>query len=155
DAGDLTKKYPPPDPDDPLSFFAELDRALTENPPPAHHAELLKLFERVGVGTGKEFRADRLDAPTRAGLLRAVRDGLQTIADRADHPGTRVNGWDVLPAAVGEYGDDYLLRATVAKFALAANSPAEAVYPTAYVDGDGRTLSGANRYVLRFDKGRL
>ena len=30
----------------------------------------------------------------------------------------------------------------------------DAVYPSAFVDGDGKPLTGANRYVLHFDKGQ-
>jgi hypothetical protein len=37
---------------------------------------------------------------------------------------------------------------------LGANLPADAVYPSAFVDGDGKPLNGANRYVLHFDKGQ-
>src|SRR5262249_2883357 len=31
----------------------------------------------------------------------------------------------------------------------------DAVYPTAFVDGNGQRLSGTNRYVLHFDKAEL
>jgi hypothetical protein len=33
--------------------------------------------------------------------------------------------------------------------------PADAVYPAAFVDGDGKPLDGANRYVLHFGKEEL
>src|SRR6202012_2712889 len=35
--------------------------------------------------------------------------------------------------------------------AFGANLPADAVYPTTFVDGDGKQLDAANRYVLHFD----
>ena len=38
---------------------------------------------------------------------------------------------------------------------LGANLPEDAVYPTAFVDGKGAPLSGANKYVLHFDKRKL
>jgi hypothetical protein len=34
-------------------------------------------------------------------------------------------------------------------------SPEDAVYPTAFVDGEGKPLSGANKYVAHFDKGKM
>ena len=53
---------------------------------------------------------------------------------------------------VGKYGTDYGERAIVALVGLGANLPADAVYPSAFMDGDGKPLNGAHRYVLHFDK---
>jgi hypothetical protein len=55
---------------------------------------------------------------------------------------------------LGDFGTDYGTRAVVALVGLGANLAADAVYPSAFVDGDGTTLNGANRYVLHFDKGQ-
>jgi hypothetical protein len=55
---------------------------------------------------------------------------------------------------VGNFGTNYQIRAIVALIALGANLPADAVYPTTYVDADGKPLNGANHYVLHFDKGK-
>ena len=35
------------------------------------------------------------------------------------------------------------------------NLPDDAIYPTAFLDGDGRSLNSTNQYVLHFDKGKL
>jgi hypothetical protein len=37
---------------------------------------------------------------------------------------------------------------------LGANLSADAVYPTTYVDAEGKPLNGADHYVLHFDKGK-
>ncbi|HEX4051008.1 MAG TPA: DUF1214 domain-containing protein [Steroidobacteraceae bacterium] len=36
--------------------------------------------------------------------------------------------------------------------AFGANRPADAIYPTTFVDAANKPLTGANRYTLRFDK---
>ncbi len=41
----------------------------------------------------------------------------------------------------------------ISQVGLGANLPADAVYPSAFVDGDGKPLDGANKYVIHFDKG--
>ena len=38
---------------------------------------------------------------------------------------------------------------------IGANTPAEAIYPTALADSDGALLTGANRYRLVFRRGQL
>ena len=65
---------------------------------------------------------------------------------------TLVNGWQVM-TKTGEYGTEYLQRAFVTAIGLGANRPQDAVYPTSVVDGAGKPYSGANKYVMHFDKG--
>ena len=57
--------------------------------------------------------------------------------------------------AIGTYGTDYLHRAGVAYGALGANAPEDALYPTAFADGDGQPFNSDKRYVIHFDKGKL
>jgi hypothetical protein len=52
----------------------------------------------------------------------------------------------------GVYGTDYLQRASIASVNLGANLPQDEVDMMAPVDGDGKPLSGAKRYVLHFPK---
>jgi hypothetical protein len=69
--------------------------------------------------------------------------------------GRHVNGWNILTDNVGTYGTSYKQRAVIALGGLGANLPEDAIYPTAFVDGAGEPLTGANKYVLHFDKGKL
>jgi hypothetical protein len=65
-----------------------------------------------------------------------------------------VNGW-INPLNLGRYGTDYDTRAGVAYMGLGADLHEDTVYPTAYVDGDGKPLDSANKYVMHFEKGQL
>jgi hypothetical protein len=60
-----------------------------------------------------------------------------------------------MPLNLGVYGTDYPLRAIVTLLGYGANVPADAVYPLTWFDADGQKLSGANRYVLHFDKDNM
>jgi hypothetical protein len=64
------------------------------------------------------------------------------------------NGWG-FTTKTGIYGTDYLMRALVTAIGLGANRPQDAVYPTSMKDAEGRKYSGANKYVIRFAKGKL
>jgi hypothetical protein len=46
------------------------------------------------------------------------------------------------------------MRALITAIGLGANRPQDAVYPTSQKDGEGKTYDGANKYVMRFAKGR-
>ena len=58
-------------------------------------------------------------------------------------------GWRVSPD-VGTYGDNVLRRAAVSRVGWGANVPAEAVYPVARVDADGKPLDGNETYRITF-----
>ena len=54
---------------------------------------------------------------------------------------------------MGVYGNYYLKRAIISQVGLGANVPEDAIYPLNLADETGKPLDGANRYILRFEKG--
>lgn len=134
-------------------FFARLALLLETNPPPAAEAPILAKLARIGVVPGKPFDASMLDPEVAKGLERALEVALQKLKAAASETGAPVNGWRVPPMVLGNFGSDYGARAVVALVGLGANLPQDAVYPSAFTDGDGRPLVGSQRYVLRFEAG--
>jgi hypothetical protein len=141
-----------------LAFLDTLGVALADDPPPAADAPGLAKLARVGIGPGL--------APERAGLtpdaLAALVAGVTSSA--AALPGlvrsaqnaqaAKGGGWTDPAADIGDYGTDYTYRAAVALAGLGANTRPEAIYPTAYLDGDGQPLDGSNTYTLTFRRGQ-
>ena len=153
---DVWKPYDPKA--DPLAEWKTMNRAMTDDPPEARLSKLVELFGKVGVGPGKDV--DSLDDATKRGLARAAVDGRKLLNEviRSGDLGTRVNGWNVPPAAMGRAGlsDDFLLRASLQCLGgIIANDPAEAVYFNTTSDAVGTHLDGARQYVLRFPPGQL
>ncbi|MCY1003589.1 DUF1254 domain-containing protein [Myxococcus sp. MISCRS1] len=110
---------------------------------------LLARLARVGVRPGESFDAKSLPPDLRDAMLAGVREARESIQQRP----MLHQGWELPDPKVGDFGDDYALRARVAWNYLYANSAAEAVYPITHLDGAGRPLDGARaRYVLRFPK---
>ncbi|GEN12621.1 Uncharacterized conserved protein [Myxococcus fulvus] len=110
---------------------------------------LLARLARVGVRPGESFDSKSLPPDLRDAMLEGVREARESIQQRP----TLHQGWELPDPKVGEFGDDYALRARVAWNYLYANSPAEALYPITHLDAAGRPLDGARaRYVLRFPK---
>ena len=64
-----------------------------------------------------------------------------------------VNGWSLPPPQIGNFGDNYALRAAVALGRLAALPADETMYLT-YV-GDGSPIAGTQRWRLVFKAGEL
>jgi hypothetical protein len=63
------------------------------------------------------------------------------------------NGWS-FHLNTGNYGTDYLVRASVAKFGFGTNTPREAVYMSTESDITGASLIGTNSYVIHFAQGQ-
>jgi hypothetical protein len=136
------------------TFFKTLARLMVSNPPSAADAPVLAQLEKVGVVPGHDFVPSKLDPEVAKALDESVKLALEKLQAASKTWGKPVNGWNVPPTNVGDFGTDYNFRAVVAFIGLGANLPADAIYPFAFVDGDGKPLSGANRYVVHFDKGQ-
>ena len=136
------------------TFFGRLNALMKNNPPALADAPALARFLAIGVVAGKEFA--RAEPAVAAGIEHGVRAAREKVDAEAKKLQSKVvNGWAVFTENVGRYGTGYLLRAAVARLGIGTNLPEDAVYPLTRVDADGRPLTGAHRYVLRFAKGQL
>jgi hypothetical protein len=147
-----------PTPSDGPAFIAELNRGLAANPPPKRDRPLLEQLAPLGIGPGLSVAEAGLPADAEAALY----DGVQSEAAelpgraRAQVLGEAIagGGWLTLDPDIGRYGTDYELRAIVAVVGLGANTPEEAIYPTALADSTGQLLTGAKRYRIVFPPGQ-
>lgn len=133
-----------------VEYFTLLARLMKDNPPAKEDAPMVAKVAKIGLVPGKDFDAARL--PADAAKL-APEAAQKKIMGHFKGGGTLVNGW-MFTTRAGVYGTDYLQRAFVTAIGLGANRPQDAVYPTSEADADGKTYSGAYKYVLRFPKGR-
>jgi hypothetical protein len=140
---------------DAAAFFKRLATLLKANPPPAADAPMLAKLARIGIVPGQDFDMSKLDPATAKGLEKCVQVALEKLQADAKKTGKPINGWNMLPMNIANFGTAYGERAVVALIGLGANLPADATYPMAYVDGEGKPLTGQNRYVLHFDKGQM
>jgi hypothetical protein len=106
----------------------------------------------LGIEPGKDFDIDKIDPDTAKGLHRAM-GAFEKLQEGVKKLRTE-NGWIVIPKDFANYGTDYTTRAGIALIGLGGIRPDDVVYPTAFLDGDGKPLDGANRYVLHLDKGQ-
>jgi hypothetical protein len=145
----------PKAPRDAARFAEVVGRMLRENPPPDDERALLADFARLGLDGGLAGDVPRLPvALARAALERALAtvDALLDARSADDAPAGR-GGWSV-PMLLGEsFGRDWHRRAVVARRYIGALASAEASYPMAHADSEGRPLSGAHRYTIRFPAG--
>jgi hypothetical protein len=140
---------------DATAFFDRLAALMASNPPSAADALVLERMAKIGIVPGQRFDLSVLQPAVAEAVSRALPAAQARIAGSQKQLGDAiVNGW-FISTDLGQYGTNYLKRAFAALIGLGANLPEDAIYPRTTIDSAGQPLSGAHRYVLRFEAGRL
>lgn len=143
---------------DGVAMFGKLAALMAKYPPHANDYPILFRMRQIGLEPGKPFDAAKLDPALVETINRAAKDALADLEQSGKSGagiGLHVNGWFYQTSTVGTYGTAYKLRGMGTLIGLGVNLPEDAVYPASFVDAEGKPYSGANRYVLHFDKGQL
>lgn len=149
---------------DACAFFGTMSTMMITNPPRNIDVLVQPSLERLGLltaGTPKHpFSCGSLTDPNEVPILEAAVVAAKELLANINPPSaTAATNWWSLPLNVGDYGVNYILRAIVARKALGANRPQDAVYGYGAYDNHGidpankgaNKLDGANRYVVHFN----
>jgi hypothetical protein len=147
---------------DACTFFGTMSAMMMTNPPRKIDAHMVPRLERLGIiGTSgdqpTQFSCANLtgtqEGQAERAALQLAAATAKRILDANLQPSPTPTNWS-MPLNVGDYATRYFLRAIVAKKALGANRPQDAVYAYgAFDSGKGSEreyLYGTNRYVLHF-----
>jgi hypothetical protein len=144
---------------DATAYFTLLANLMKSNPPTAEDAPEVAKLAGLGIVPGQDFDAAKFgqavgakasDVPkTAQDKIMGWFKGGVAAGDNQD-----LGGW-IFTTKTGLYGTNYIQRALVTAIGLGANRPQDAVYPTSEVDTAGQAYSGANKYVMRFEKGQM
>jgi hypothetical protein len=135
-------------------FFTRFAALLPGNPPAKEDTAVLDQIRQLGVVAGQPFDMSKLDAASARAIEEGARSALESIiAASKGGTGDLRNGWTIY-WDLGRYGTNFGLRAVIAWLRLGADAPEDELLLSTYLDGGGRPLNGANRYVLHFDKGK-
>jgi hypothetical protein len=172
--GGLVAGLPEPDPDVPerLAFFERLRVWMQAFPPATPDIEYQRRFAPLGLldDGASPYRAAAADWTL--ALAKGLAAGRERVEDATrppeDHPpgewrsALHLFDYNLDHLGPGTLHDPewripdrraaYLSRAAAARAGLWGNHAYEASYATTYDDSDGRPLTGANSYTLRFDQ---
>jgi hypothetical protein len=137
------------------AYFTYAAELLRLHPPHGTDQPIVARMRRIGIEAGRPLDFTKLDPTVRAALASAPQEAQRLMKWKLQGLARVVNGWSMNTDTMGVYGNYYLKRAIVAQVGLGANLPEDAIYPLNLADDGGKPLHGANRYVLRFEKGRM
>lgn len=138
---------------DAVAYFTLLAQLMKTNPPAPADAAALARFAKIGLVSGKEFDASKLNADFAKRIPEIGFDRIM-LQFKVNKDVQHIDGWN-FTTKTGLYGTDYLMRALITAIGLGANRPQDAVYPTSLKDASDDAYEGANKYVIHFDKGHV
>jgi hypothetical protein len=135
-------------------YFASAAALMRANPPPVTDLGILRRMAPLGLMEG--FDPDRFDPAEVAEIEAGVAEAREAVRGAGGLGGTRfIEGWTYPDARLGDFQQDYALRAAVALGGLAALPPAEAMYMQAEGPGPRSLFDGTRAWRLHFPAGRL
>ena len=140
---------------DARTFFTRFAELLAGNPPTKDDAPMVEKMKKFGIVAGQPFDLSKLDAPALEGINgapKATQDAIVAAAKGTGGAEIR-NGW-TFHLDLGRYGTNYGKRAFVAWLGLDSDAPEDEIQMSTRLDGGGKPLDGANKYVLHFDTGK-
>ena len=140
---------------DAATYFARFTALTSDNPPHPNDYPILARIKRIGLEPGKPFGFAKASPQVREALKKAIPIVQEKIKSGLATAGTPVNNWGMIGQPIGTYGTDYFRRMLIAYGGLGANVVEDAIYPTAYVDADGKPLESDKKYVLHFQEDQV
>jgi hypothetical protein len=133
-------------------FFNVLNFVLQFCPTHSSEKDLLDRFARIGVDAGQKIDVQTLSPDMKRALTDGIADAWRTFTEFKE------SELDTGGVASGDcFGNreflknNYLYRMAGAALGIYGNSKEEAMYPTYFVDSEGRKMdASSNRYTLRF-----
>ncbi len=135
-------------------YFSLLAKLMKDNPPAEADAAMVEKMAKLGIVPGQDFDINKLGPDAAKALQGVPKPAFAKIMAHYNDAGTLQNGW-IFTTKAGDYGTDYLQRATITAIGLGCNRPQDAVYPTSLMDADGQPYMGTNQYIMHFDAGQL
>lgn len=131
-------------------YFKAASQLMTENPPPQTDLAILRRITPLGL---EDFDPDAFGAAERAEIAAGVVDARQALVEaRKSVP--VVNGWQYPRPSLGDFGQDYAYRGTVALSGLAALPTSEALYIQPVAEDGTNHLDINGLWRLHFAQGQ-
>jgi hypothetical protein len=133
-------------------YFTEASRLLVAHRPPATDLAMLRRIAPLGLGAS--FTPDRFGAAEQAAIEAGLAEA-RAIVVNPTLRGLAADGWYYPGASLGNFGQDYIARAIVARTGLAALPREEAMYMRPTGDNGNALYDGNKAWRIHFDADRL
>jgi hypothetical protein len=137
----------------PAEFFETAAALLWREGPHGADGSVLMRLRDLGIERGRIFVFADQTTEVQAALTAAVPAGRAAILEAGRRRDRFVNGWSYSTENIGTWGNNYVRRALVARWGIAANPAEDAVYLQPRADAEGNPINGGNQHVIHFEPG--
>jgi hypothetical protein len=139
-----------------MKQFELLNFVLQFCPTVPSEVEMMERFAKLGIGAGKTFDASKFSPEVQKAIGEGVGEAWVEFGSlvKVSFDTGKVTSGQVFGTRKFLNGN-YLYRMAAAVLGIYGNSEAEARYPVFRTDAEGKPLTGANRYTIRFADGEL
>ena len=136
-----------------LEFFNIMNFVLGYSPTVPSEKALRERFAKIGIEGGKTFDPAKLSPEMKTAIEQGRADAWEAFAGGVKQMDEgKITSGDVFGSR--EFLEDNYLNRWLGTIGIYGNAKEEAMYPVYRVDSEGKPLSGANRYTLRFAAGQ-
>nr|WP_321451283.1 DUF1254 domain-containing protein [uncultured Carboxylicivirga sp.] len=135
--------------------FEQLNYLLQFCPTHPSEIELMKRFNKLGIGAGKEFKWDSFSPEVQDAIKQGIADSWTDFEALKSQAEAGKLGSAEIFGTRQHLNNNYSYRMIAAVVGIWGASAEEAIYPTYYVDSENEPLNGVNKYTLRFEPGQL
>ena len=133
-------------------FFHNLLQAVDEIGVPSNASDMRPLMRSLRLPPGRLDALEQSSQRLRDGLRQAHAEGMHLIEQHTFNLTRKPWTWS---PHLGIWGDNILMRATVAMKGLGALAATETIYAQADFDANSEPLNGQHAYTLRFEGGYM
>ena len=134
---------------DPENFLDVINDSLARNPPPASEARLVESWSDMGIRPGAVGAWQAISEAARQAWTARIGPAHDKLRTSSANGRRDIQGWIASGAEIGNFGENFSLRASVANGGLGALSPVEAMYFVKFTDDRAEKLDGRKRYLMR------
>jgi len=134
-----------------LGFFNIMSFMMQWHHFDTNEKKLIASFSKVGVVPGKSFETEQFSVEQLEAINLGIRKAREQLEIESSLKNRSNNEWIMPHTALGNFGQEYELRASTAWNFLYANINAEATYIRAYCDSEGKSLNAhGHSYEISF-----
>lgn len=139
----------------PAEYFRRVNKLMTDNPPYAGDAPILKEIAQIGVGPGLTFDPRILGTDAAENWKHMVGGLVKELVAKNARFMVKNKSFQFFGAPISRFQTEYEYRCLIAIGGFGANPVDVAVYMKSGTDDTGAALNGRNRYVMHIGAGKM
>jgi len=136
-------------------FFILASRLIAQQGVHLTDGSMSLQLRSLGFNVGELYKYENQPALVKVAIDQAPNRAATALKSVSNSYRQTGSGWSIALDNIGTYANNYLTRAIIAKYGLAANPPEDSVYASFTPLDERLELDGENKYRIHFEKDQI